>query len=317
MYDDNFLNNTLTKAFEDDEYFNVPKGITRYDYSHTHGWWVRVTRDGTPFRQMFSDGLHGSPVGSLKAAIQYRHEILSSFPMTVKIVNKRTLSSKPEERIKITESRGKINPYISWESKWYDENHKIIKRNFSVKKYGEQGARILALEATIKNHNKRPKLTKIPDNYQNFETTPISISDVEVLASINSKPYSSDSKKNIADNDPFAFEGERKLEIHKKIERDSKLRNQKISTFIDQNGSLFCELCEFNFIKTYDFLKVDIIEVHHIVPLATLSNKTKNKLSDLMLLCSNCHFAIHQGDAEENLLIAMEHFEKNNSDNKQ
>jgi len=38
-------------------------------------------------------------------------------------------------------------------------------------------------------------------------------------------------------------------------------------------------------------------------------------LSDLMLLCSNCHFAVHQGDAEENLLIAMEHFESLQSKN--
>ena len=60
----------------------------------------------------------------------------------------------------------------------------------------------------------------------------------------------------------------------------------------------------------YPFLKKDTIEVHHIVPLAKLSGATKVRLSDLMLLCSNCHLAVHQGDAEDNLILAMEHFEK-------
>ena len=80
-------------------------------------------------------------------------------------------------------------------------------------------------------------------------------------------------------------------------------------------NQIFCELCLFNFTETYTFLSTDIIEVHHIVPLATLSRKTKINFADLMLLCSNCHFAIHQGDAEENLLIAMDHFENITSKN--
>ena len=81
--------------------------------------------------------------------------------------------------------------------------------------------------------------------------------------------------------------------------------------FLNEHNRLYCELCNFNFIDNYPFLTTDIIEVHHIVPLASLSKSTKVNINDLMLLCSNCHLAIHQGDAEENLLIAMEYFEKN------
>ena len=81
-----------------------------------------------------------------------------------------------------------------------------------------------------------------------------------------------------------------------------------MASFLEENGKLFCELCRFNFLENYPFLSADIIEVHHIVPLSTLSKETKIDHTDLILLCSNCHFAVHQGDAEENLLMAMTHF---------
>jgi len=70
-----------------------------------------------------------------------------------------------------------------------------------------------------------------------------------------------------------------------------------------------------NFLKTYPFLSTDIIEVHHIIPLASLSKRSMVNINDLMLLCSNCHFAVHQGDAEENLLLGMEYFELHQSKN--
>ncbi len=82
-----------------------------------------------------------------------------------------------------------------------------------------------------------------------------------------------------------------------------------VRAFSDKHGKLFCELCQFNLIDNYPFLTTDIIEVHHIVLLATFKKGSRVKFTGLMLLCSNCHFAIHQGDAEENLLIAMDHFE--------
>jgi predicted HNH restriction endonuclease len=79
--------------------------------------------------------------------------------------------------------------------------------------------------------------------------------------------------------------------------------------FLEKHGRLFCELCNFNFAEAYPFLKRDVIEVHHVVPLKTLNKSTAVTTDDLMLLCANCHLAVHQGDAEENLLSAMAHFE--------
>ena len=319
MYDDNFLQETLHRAFEDQESYQVPKGIVRYDYVKAHGWWVRVRRDKAYFKRLFYDSVCGSAQESLRQAILYRHELLSNFPVTIKHVNKRSLSTDPEERIKRLEdkARGKKKAYKYWMAKWYDQDHNIKNKSFSTVRFGEEGAKALALEATIANHNKKPKLSKHPDLYKEQNFSSVLRADVEVLASIDStrKQPEVDKNKDIISNDSFAFEGERKLKLHKIIERDRQFRNQKISSFLDSHGELFCELCHFNFLKAYPFLSTDIIEVHHIVPLGALSKGATISLSDLMLLCSNCHFAIHQGDAEENLLIAKELFKSLNVDN--
>jgi len=310
MYDDNFLKDTLEKAFEDPKFYNVPMGIRRHDYSNMHGWWVRVSRDRTMFRKLFSDGVHGSIEESLRKAILYRHDVLSSFPVTIKKTSGRNLPADPEKRIIRKTEKGKLRPYIYWQARWYDKDHVVRFQPFPVHTLGEEEARAQALEAARKNHNRKPKLSIVVDPYTQQQFEPIERADVAVWASINDRrPPSKASIKEIANNDPFAFEGERKLEIHKSIERNRKLRNHKVSMFLEENEKLFCELCHFNFLDTYPFLSTDIIEVHHIIPLATLSKGTEINISDLMLLCSNCHFAVHQGDAEENLLMAMDHFE--------
>ena len=312
MYDDKFLQETLRHAFENDEYYNVPKGIIRFDYGNDHGWWVRVSRDRAMFRDFFSDGKHGSIQEALRQAILRRHEILSTFPVTIKKISNRGLPLEPDKRIHRYVEKGKLRPYEHWRARWYDKDHKVVMKNFPVYSLGEENAKAMALEAARVNHNKKPKLSIVADPYIKQKFKPVLRADVEILATISSTPKpasKSNDKDEIIKNDPFAFEGVRKLELHKSIERDRKLRNLKVSLFLEENEKLFCELCHFNFLETYPFLSTNIIEVHHIVPLATLSKRTEVKLEDLMLLCSNCHFAVHQGDAEENLLVAMDHFE--------
>jgi predicted HNH restriction endonuclease len=318
MFDDAFLRGTLERAFESPDYYNMPRGIKRFDYGNAHGWWVRVRRDRTSFRKLFSDGEYGGIQEAFKESIIYRHEILSNLPVTLKQIHGRSLSLEPEKRIDRITEKGRKQPYIFWQAKWYDENFKIQRKCFSVREFGDDEARLLALDCARKNHNKKPKVSSHPDLYTVPKFIPIFRSEVEVLASISSGSKSSTSgsgsnrsKLNICE-DPHAFEGERKLELHKSIERDKNLRNQKINQFLSTHDNIHCELCKFNFKENYPFLSKDIIEVHHITPLSKLSSKTITKLNDLMLLCSNCHFAIHQGDPEENLIEAMELFENKN-----
>lgn len=309
-YDKAYLSICLERAFRDPAYYHVPQGITRYDYSDSHSWWLRITRDSAQFQEHFHDHQHGSIENALRNAIIRRHEILESFPATIKHIRSQALSPNPEERIMRLEAKGNLQPYIGWRAKFYNERHELKTKVFSVMKFGEDEARMLAIAYTKQHHNRKPKITKHPDLYQLDKVKVLSSLDIAILATIDSGKYG---KKNGAKNptfdpDPFGFEGEQKLVIHRSIERDRKLRTAKIIHFLDIHGEIFCELCKFNFKNRYPFLLTDIIEVHHIIPLAKLKKGCETHVSDLMLLCSNCHFAIHQGDAEKNLISAQQHF---------
>lgn len=318
-YDDAYLQETLRVAFEDPLIYKLPKGIVRFDYAHTHGWWARVTRDGVRFRKIFSDGQCESFDDGLRKAILYRHEILASFPVTIKHVHFRAIAPEPEKRIELKSEKGKKQPYVFWEAKWYDENHNVKNKCFSVQKYGYDEAKALALATARSNHNKKPKITTHPDVYQTEKLRELLRSDVEVLATINSGSYSKGgaegSEQDIATTYPHGLEGEKKYILHLSIERDRKLRDRKVSLFLEKHGKLFCEVCNFRFVESYPFLKYDIIEVHHVVPLSTLNKSTLVTPDDLILLCANCHLAVHQGDAEENLLAAMTHFDSTGVEN--
>ena len=309
-YDESYLKATISKALEDPYVFKLPKGIIRYDYRHTHGWWVRVTREKASFRKFFSDGLFSSFEDGLIQAIRHRHELLAAFPINEKFIHPRTLPQEPEKRVHLRQDKGVNNPYVYYMAVWHDDKYKRRTKNFSVAKYGHEEAKALALAAARK-HNPVPKLTAVHDSYQDERWRQIPRDDVEVLSSINSGPHSPGSSRKASglDIEPHGFEGERKFVLHQSIERDRILRKKKIDQFLDTHGRLFCELCKFSFIDTFSWLNADIIEVHHTLPLGKLEKGRKVHLGELMLLCSNCHFAIHQGDAESNLLAALEQFE--------
>ena len=215
------------------------------------------------------------------------------------------LSAEPEKRIKRVEEPSRLSKYIHWRATWHDKEYNRKTASFSIPKFGETEARRMALEAATINHNPIPKQYRLPDAHAVETWKPLLRDEVERRAVSND--YSS--KRRHADpavNDsyPFGYEGARRAKLHMAIERDRALRNRKVAEFLSQNGRLYCELCNFSFRDTYSFLVKDIIEVHHIIPLAELTSATKVESKDLMLLCSNCHTAIHQGDAQQNLVAA-------------
>lgn len=79
---------------------------------------------------------------------------------------------------------------------------------------------------------------------------------------------------------------------HFRRERDRRLRKKKVDQFRAVHARLFCEACGFDFENVYGPHGAGYIECHHVVPLHS-SGETKTKLSDLILLCSNCHRMIH------------------------
>lgn len=77
-------------------------------------------------------------------------------------------------------------------------------------------------------------------------------------------------------------------------ERNPRLRRDKIAAAIAAGYTLACEVCTFDFERTYGERGRHYIEVHHRTPLH-ISGSTRTKLTDLALLCSNCHRMIHRG----------------------
>jgi len=62
---------------------------------------------------------------------------------------------------------------------------------------------------------------------------------------------------------------------------------------LKESGKLTCEACSFDFAEVYDTHEEGFIECHHIQPLYTLDAESKAKISDLALLCANCHRMVH------------------------
>jgi len=56
-------------------------------------------------------------------------------------------------------------------------------------------------------------------------------------------------------------------------------------------NAYFCSVCKTDFQETYG---VDYIECHHTVPVSTLALGDKTKIEDMVLLCANCHRAVHK-----------------------
>lgn len=99
-----------------------------------------------------------------------------------------------------------------------------------------------------------------------------------------------------ASDDPGFFEAEEGkvlTRVHRVRERDKKIVKRKKEEALKQHGTLQCEACGFNFSETYGADVEGVIDLHHTKPLHTLQPGDKTKLTDLALLCANCHRVVH------------------------
>ena len=95
------------------------------------------------------------------------------------------------------------------------------------------------------------------------------------------------------DDDLEAPEGKLLTRLHKQRERNRELVRAKKRRALAASGVLKCEVCTFDFSKVYGERGHGFIECHHTKPVETLSEHTSTRLSDLALLCSNCHRMVH------------------------
>lgn len=90
-------------------------------------------------------------------------------------------------------------------------------------------------------------------------------------------------------HDAIGIEGQQRLVLHLRRERDRTLVERKKKSVRE----LTCEVCKFSFAQAYGFKAKDYCEVHHLAPLSTTVGARRTKLSDLAILCANCHRVVH------------------------
>lgn len=103
-----------------------------------------------------------------------------------------------------------------------------------------------------------------------------------------------DANETVPDIDFSALEGNPRLLAHIKRERNQKLVKLKKKQVLEQTGSLACEVCAFDFKLVYGELGAEFCEVHHLKKLADAEKQVETLLSDLAVICSNCHRIIHR-----------------------
>jgi 5-methylcytosine-specific restriction protein A len=82
--------------------------------------------------------------------------------------------------------------------------------------------------------------------------------------------------------------------LHRFQERCGDMPRRAKELALKKHGKLVCTVCGFDFHATYGPVGEGFIECHHAVPVSELIDGMKTKLSDVVLVCSNCHRMLHR-----------------------
>ncbi|HCG8133058.1 TPA: HNH endonuclease [Vibrio parahaemolyticus] len=99
-----------------------------------------------------------------------------------------------------------------------------------------------------------------------------------------------------SDEEDEASEGQVLTKVHKFRERNAALVKKKKKQVLEKTGKLACEACDFDFVQKYGSLGFGFAECHHDKPVSTLKPNEKTKISDLRILCANCHRMLHRAN---------------------
>lgn len=96
------------------------------------------------------------------------------------------------------------------------------------------------------------------------------------------------------DEDVERIEGRSRIIFrrHLAVERDRSLVLRKKQAVRKSTGRLACDVCGFDFQEAFGPLGQDVADVHHLHPISLGARVTK--LSDLAILCANCHRIAHR-----------------------
>lgn len=107
-------------------------------------------------------------------------------------------------------------------------------------------------------------------------------------------PQTSRGQSELLDEDEEFPEGRILTRRHKQRERSSALVRKKKKQILKKTGKLGCEVCNFDFAEFYGEVGYGFAECHHNKPVAEIAEGEKTKLSDLSIVCANCHRILHK-----------------------
>lgn len=125
-------------------------GISRIDQPHkrTHGFFVRLTRQGVVHNAFFADKSHGGKKKALEAAREHYAMLLrkhggGSRRDRAEIVRRLSSSGIVGVRKTVVVKKGRKDVY--WMASWSPKLNVVRRRMFAVRKYGAEKAKALAI----------------------------------------------------------------------------------------------------------------------------------------------------------------------------
>ncbi len=116
----------------------------------THGWQVRLQRRGIKYGKFFADRSHGHPDRALQAAVRWRDKLLEKVTDRARICELSLRNSSGVVGVsKITVVSSNGNSYHFWQATWSPAPGQRRCVKFSIKRYGDNEAFQLAVEARI------------------------------------------------------------------------------------------------------------------------------------------------------------------------
>lgn len=88
-------------------------------------------------------------------------------------------------------------------------------------------------------------------------------------------------------------EGAQHYAQHVRRERDPRVVKLAKALRWQEKKAFACDVCNFDFAKTYGERGEGYIEAHHTIPVEQMKPGHKTLIADLVLVCSNCHRMLH------------------------
>lgn len=95
--------------------------------------------------------------------------------------------------------------------------------------------------------------------------------------------------------------------LHRSRERNKAAGERKKEQVLARFGRLSCEVCGFDFEETYGELGIGFAECHHTLPLAEAAAVRATRLSDLAVVCANCHRMLHRSCPMTTIAVLREY----------